>query len=60
MKWKQVSAVCLESDPKGYLVTKYAIGEGVWRYQAIRLPSVSLLVADKAGECKAVCEEDAK
>jgi hypothetical protein len=61
LKWKQVSAVCLESEPRGYLVTKYATG-GTWRYQAIRLgsPSVSLLVADTAGECKAACEEDAK
>lgn len=61
MKWSKASAVCLQSDCGRYVVSKYGMGDGVWRYQAIRLgtPSVVLLVADTSDECKAACEADA-
>jgi hypothetical protein len=36
---------------------KYIVN-GKPKYQAIRKPDVSLLVADTADECKAACEAD--
>lgn len=57
MKWRQASKWHLESDCKRYSVVKYIVS-GKPKYQAIRKPDVSLLVADSADKCKAACEVD--
>lgn len=58
MKWQQASKWHLESDCKRYSVVKYIVN-GKPKYQALRKPDVSLLVADSADKCKQACLEDA-
>ena len=57
MNWTKASKWHLESEDKRYMVTKYIVS-GKPKYQAIKKPDVSLLVADTANECKAKCEGD--
>jgi hypothetical protein len=57
VNWTKASKWHLESECKRYIVTKYIVN-GKPKYQAIRKPDVSLLVADTADECKAKCEGD--
>ena len=57
MKWTKASKYHMKSDCGMYVVAKYKLADG-WRYQAIRMPGTSLLVADTADECKRACEVD--
>jgi hypothetical protein len=57
VNWTKASKWHLESEDKRYMVTKYIVNSKP-KYQAIKKPDVSLLVADTADECKAKCEGD--
>lgn len=59
MKWSRADKWFEESNCGRYRVTAYKIN-GKFKFQAIRKPATSLLVADSADKCKQACLEDSK